>query len=105
MRIANANARTEVVGRREFQASNIFGVNQGGLYTVYSYGLHWPMFIYDSETGRWFENEDKYSVTTSKHRTQAHPQRETTLLSCHAMQDIVAKRSYLKWVLLRGGDA
>jgi len=42
-------------------------------YVVFSYGGHWPLFIYDYGTQRWFENDDRYSKTTSKHRSKAHP--------------------------------
>lgn len=49
-------------------------------YVVFSYGSNWPLFVYHYGTKRWFENSDKYSVTTSKHKTKAHPHCETTPL-------------------------
>lgn len=40
-------------------------------FAVYSYGEHWPLFVwYD---GQWYGNEDKYSRTTTKHQSQTHP--------------------------------
>jgi len=55
---------------------------------VYSYGKHWPLFIW--ENGVWYENEDRASVSTSKHRTQLHPHAETRLLPADAMRKIAA---------------
>ena len=58
-------------------------------YTVYSYRTTWPLFIacQPIEGGEWvwFENTSKVSVTTSRHRTQAHPLCPTTILSCDEM--------------------
>jgi hypothetical protein len=42
-------------------------------YTVYSYGQHFPMYVYDYDTQRWYGNKDKYSRTTSKHQTLMRP--------------------------------
>ena len=41
------------------------------IYVVYSYRRTWPLFI--NWRGVWFRNEDKFSRTTSKHSSQAHP--------------------------------
>jgi hypothetical protein len=46
------------------------------IYTVYSYGMHFPMYI--AETGadnvtRWYANVDKYSHTTTRHQSHANP--------------------------------
>lgn len=42
-----------------------------GLYVVYSYRRSWP--IYANWKGVWFANKDRFSRTTSKHQSQAHP--------------------------------
>ena len=39
------------------------------LYVAYSYGFHYPMCAYDYQLDQWFFNEDKYSPTTSRHKT------------------------------------
>lgn len=80
-RIANKDCRTHVQHRQAFTANNIFAEyithNANGdqldtcRYVVYSYGKHFPMYIY--EGGVWYANCDKYSPTTSKHQTQANP--------------------------------
>ena len=55
-------------------------------YVAFSYGPHWPLFMW--RNGVWFENEDTYSMTTSHHRSYAHPRCD------HQTQ----KRS-LRWML------
>lgn len=42
-------------------------------YVVYSYGTHFPMYIYDKTTGQWYGNSDKYSPTTTRHQSAACP--------------------------------
>jgi len=57
-----------------WEAGGVAYSDGGGMrYVVYSYGKHWPLFVWDDETQRWYGNSDKHSVTTSKHRTYAHP--------------------------------
>lgn len=43
------------------------------LYVVYSYGPHWPLYVYHNPTGLWFGNADKTSMTTSRHASAARP--------------------------------
>jgi len=71
MKIANNRSGSYVRDRKAFKANNLFAVNKGNKYIVYSYGLHFPLFMYSN--GIWYENQDKYSVTTSKQKTQSHP--------------------------------
>lgn len=93
-RVANKNARSYVQSRKEFTGSNLFGVRKDGLYAVCSFGLHWPLFIYDFQTRTWFENTDRYSQTTSKHRGQVHPHCETKPLSVEQMCRLYELGSY-----------
>ena len=82
--------RPYVEARRAFRNSNgqLFGRHERGLYVVYSYGEHWPLYIYDG--AQWLENSDRTSVTTSKHRSQARPLgTATTLASCRDMRAII----------------
>lgn len=69
----------DVQDLRPFKDTNKYARNEanGRLYVVYSYRDTWPMFIYDRQTGMWYETENKYSVTTSRHRTQCHPYCDT----------------------------
>jgi len=74
-KIANYQARGYVEEHRPFIANNIFAewTDDDSRYVVYSYGKHWPLFIWDAQTQRWYANVSKYSVTTSKHRSTTHP--------------------------------
>lgn len=49
------------------------GDNPKDVYAVYSYGYHFPMYIWDDEARVWVGNKDKYSRTTSVHQTKARP--------------------------------
>jgi hypothetical protein len=51
----------------------IYSVNGTKTYTVYSYGNHYPMYVYDKTVDRWYGNSDKYSRTTSRHMTKLCP--------------------------------
>lgn len=72
MRIANRDSRDFVMNLKPFKGSNLHAENKGNLYVVYSYGW-WPLWIYCKENKIWIENTDKYSVSTSKHKTQSSP--------------------------------
>ena len=71
-KIANRDARYYVEKLLPFEGSNTWGENKrNGTYVVYSYGAHFPIFIYAE--GVWFENEDRYSVSTSRQQSQCRP--------------------------------
>lgn len=70
-RTSNSDCRNFVEEKVAFKANNIFSEWRDGKYVVYSYGKHFPMYIY--KTGKWYENSDKYSRSTSKQQTQARP--------------------------------
>lgn len=57
------------------------------LYAVYSYGEHWPLFV--NHDGTWYENSDRYSVTTSKHRSATHPHCDTIGASCDELKRFI----------------
>lgn len=73
MRVSNKNARNNIQSLSEFRANNLYAENRGKFYVVFSYGPHWPLWAYDRVNDRWYENIDKYSVTTSKHKSQTRP--------------------------------
>jgi hypothetical protein len=68
-RIPNRMIRQYVTERRQFTGSNTHGIRIGDSYVAHSYAA--PIFIWAA--GIWFENETRYSVTTSKHRNQMRP--------------------------------
>tara|TARA_R110002020_G_scaffold396011_1_gene606023 strand:- start:889 stop:1347 length:459 start_codon:yes stop_codon:yes gene_type:complete len=78
MRVANKNARQYVDELKIFEGSNTFAENKvsfddENLYVVYSYGYHFPMYIYDRQAGIWIGSNDSYSVSTSKQQSQCRP--------------------------------
>lgn len=92
---SNATARALVQACREFDGNNTYGRivranrgedNEEKMFVVYSYGTHYPMYIYHEPTGTWYENHTKYSRSTSKQRSQLHPLCYTKSLPTEAMQ-------------------
>ena len=82
------DVRSYVVSRQEFKGNNIFARHYGPLYAVFSYRHDWPLFIHAA--GLWFENQDRFSRTTSKHHAYAKPYYiETRKLSVDAMNDLL----------------
>ena len=85
VKTSNSNARAFVQNLKEFKANNLWSEwvecmnTKDARYVVYSYDRHWPLYIYDVLTDTWFENGSKYSMTTSKHRSQANPLRNNTV--------------------------
>ena len=73
VKIANKNGSEYTTDKNEFKGSNTFAEWHEGKYVVYSYGRHFPMYVYKSSTQTWYENKDKYSVSTSKQQTQLRP--------------------------------
>lgn len=73
MRIANSKCHRVVIDKKEFIGNNLFGTHRRGWYVVYSHGYHFPIYAYSYTEGKWYGNEDKYSISTSKHQSQARP--------------------------------
>jgi|688.fasta_scaffold516879_1 hypothetical protein len=88
---SNANARQFVQDRKEFVGSNTFGRWVNGNYVVYSYGLHFPIFVWSGFDTKWYQNSDKYSATTSRHKTQLHPWFECQSLNTKELQTLINK--------------
>jgi hypothetical protein len=89
--------RTHVSDKRPFKGSNVYGFwieNAGEFpdprYVVFSYGAHYPMWIYAKATDQWFCNEDRYSSTTSKQQSQSAPIGAVTrtVLDTNAMKTV-----------------
>jgi hypothetical protein len=76
-RINNRDSAKYVSYKQEFQGSNMYAIHLEGknkhTYVVYSYGPHWPMWVYDYGTREWYGMLDKFSRTTSKQQGQSHP--------------------------------
>lgn len=116
VKIANRDARQHVQRNHPFQGSNLYGMywcaNPSSIdpgdsgYAVFSYGQHFPLFICTVVVPHgpdvWFENKDRYSVTTSKHRSQSHPHQPTQPLSTADMH-LLLRKGYRALVAQRLG--
>lgn len=106
-KIANKDAREYVNRCEDFTGSNIFaevirhhtcGCNED-LYVVYSYGTHFPMYVYDYSTREWYANSDKYSPTTSKHQSQCRPSFEIAReFNTEDLIDLIKTGGLTEWV-------
>jgi len=70
MKTANIRARDLVMNKIPFKGSNTHGEYRNGSYVVFSYDWY-PIFVY--KDGQWFENENRYSVSTGKQMSQLRP--------------------------------
>lgn len=70
-------AREKVLRKESFRGNSVYAIRNWNpdvdTYTVYSYGKHFPMYVYDFRAEQWYGNNDKYSVTTSKHQSKCRP--------------------------------
>lgn len=90
-RINGRHCRPFVQDRKAFTNSNgqLYAVKHTPLlYVVYSYGEHWPLFVWDGFD--WYENEDSYSPTTSRHRSNANPYAPTIKRSRFWLKTFIA---------------
>lgn len=76
--IPNREAHTHVTPRKLFKGVNLYSANIGYLYAVFSYSQQYPLYVYAN--GTWYENSDKSSQTTERHRGCARPDGATTVL-------------------------
>ena len=88
MRTTNTKARQFVQKLEPFKASNLSGIIEGKFYVVYSYKWY-PLFIYSYVEEKWFQNSDRYSVSTSKQYGQAHPHTDCIALTHEQMKDLL----------------
>jgi hypothetical protein len=86
MKISNRNARRYVQDCIPFKGNNLYGEKRGDKFVVFSYGSHHPLFLY--KDGVWYENTEKRSVSTSRHRTQAHPHFTTVVCDTATMKNL-----------------
>jgi len=72
----NVNPRTGLASSRD----NLYGywvrnpkTNLSDRYLVFSYGPHWPLFIWIEDDQRWYGNSEKRSQTTTRHLRTCQP--------------------------------
>ena len=103
MKVANKNASQYVDELKIFEGSNTFAENkvqyEDKLYVVFSYGYHFPMYIYDYQAGIWVGNEDRFSMSTSKHQSQCRPSEPIECwLNTHEMEDYINCGSLMRYM-------
>lgn len=82
----------KVLTLQPFKDGNKFATIEGAggrLYVVWSYGRHWPLYIYDRQEAIWYENEDSRarSQSTRRHADVCRPTgMPTKLISTEAMR-------------------
>ena len=90
-RIANKVAYHFAYNKIDFQGSNLQGKREGNKYIIRSYGWY-PLFLWMD--GRWFENAEKYSISTSKQTSQCRPTKgtneDTIMVDYEAMKRLLA---------------
>lgn len=64
------------------------GVNENGVFIVYSYGHHWPLFIH--KNGVWYENSTRSSRTTNRQRDNFRPKANTCLVPVERMLEMAS---------------
>lgn len=93
MRVSNKSCRSWVQRREPFKANHLFAERANGFYVVYSYGHHWPLWAFDGQV--WYENVDKYSSSTSRHKSQSRPTPGPTFkCGLGQMRDVIAGGVY-----------
>lgn len=85
MRVANRDCSNFVNNLRPFKGSNLSGFNRGDVYVVASYGWY-PLFV--NKGGRWYTHEEKYSVSTSRQRSQSYPKGVVQIVSLSELMDL-----------------
>ena len=99
-RTANKYADDFTTKREPFTASNTWGEWVKDLYVVYSYGRHFPMFVYDQTADTWFENVDKYSRSTSKQQGQLRPNAHVEYkLETDELKQLVSAGGLAEWTI------
>lgn len=88
----------EVNGLRTFEGNSVFSkwVDEN-LYAVYSYGYHFPMYVYDAHIDAWVGNSDKYSVTTSKHQGKCHPDTVSHWLNTQELKEMLNMGGFVQY--------
>lgn len=74
-KINNSEMREFTTVRDHFKNNHgsVYTDEVNGLYVVYSYGVHFPMWVYDEGSDMWIGNKSKFSVTTSRTQNQSRP--------------------------------
>jgi hypothetical protein len=97
-RTTNTKCKEYVSQLLPFKASNLYAQwvypdneEEPAQYVVYSWGPHFPLFIYDVPQKQWFRNESGTTQSTNAHRWDARLIVAYMQLDCDTMLDIVTE--------------
>ena len=99
IRTSNGKCSKYVNNRIVFNANNIFSEVKNNCYVVYSYGYHFPMYVFRS--GKWYANKDKYSITTSSQQTQSKPDNIDVYVKTEVLKDIINNISDIELAMIK----
>lgn len=97
MKPKNLDECVELARKKEpFTFNNVYAVARDGrpdisrppTYTVYSYGTHYPMYVYDYEACQWYGNADKSTPTTNRHMKRFQPYSVAQWVEGETLSDI-----------------
>ena len=78
--IKTSNKKSSEFARKKqpFKASNLNGEilfnKDHNKYYYFIYSFKWyPLFVFDFDLNRWYENKDKYSVSTTRQASNVRP--------------------------------
>jgi len=73
--LSNDEIRPYVQRRDAFKtkSGSVYSEQYHNLYAVFSYGTHFPLYVYDAVAKQWFGNQVKHSKTTTTHQRWAKP--------------------------------
>ena len=97
MRPKNLDECVELARKKEpFQFNNVFALARLNhsvyppSYTIYSYGPHYPMYVYDYEACQWIGNNTKSTPTTEKQKRKFQPHTVAHWVDTKTLQTIAA---------------
>jgi hypothetical protein len=89
-----------VTKKEPFTASNTFGKWVKDLYVVYSYGYHYPMFVWDDIAQAWFENITKSTRSTEKQKVHLRPNAHVEYkLDTGELMQLVSAGGLFQWTV------
>ena len=95
MKTSTEEAREYVLAKEEFRTSygTIYGTHNlaANTYIVYSYGSHFPMYVFDYTAEQWYGNSEKYSRTTTRHQSICRPPQVFEWYDTKIMQQIASR--------------
>lgn len=78
-RVTLKTVRAYVQAKEVFKGSHLFSMwvssdsNRFACYVVYSYGVHFPLYVWEAATDTWYGNMSKYSRSTTRHKSACDP--------------------------------